>query len=243
MLVELEFEANGVSYIIRRGIKPNIFEIYAKGKLIDQNISKDYQEYLEKNILKVGYKTFVQVVIMGTASFQPFMQLTAFDRRNVIEELLDLDVFSLMNVLVRSKMSVNEANISDMEFSIQIIEEKIRIQKEHFKKIQQDTDQIVKQKAKLIKECEASIKTLSKESEKLEDELLKLQGGLEKERGIKNKLEEYRGFRHKCENNLSKFKKEISFFTNNDSCPTCGQNIEEEFKRLSISRRNEKLEI
>ena len=131
LLVEIEFSANNKEYLIRRGMKPNVFEIYENGKLINQeSATKDYQEILEKTILKMNHKSFSQIVVLGSATYTPFMQLTATARRDIIEDLLDIQVFSTMNILLKDKISIAKEDISSIRYNIDITKEKIELQKE-----------------------------------------------------------------------------------------------------------------
>jgi DNA repair exonuclease SbcCD ATPase subunit len=131
-VVEIEFDINSKSYKIIRGIKPNIFEIYQNGELINQDAaSRDYQEYLENFILKLNYKSFTQIVILGSASFTPFMQLSASDRRLIIEDLLDIQIFSVMNNLLKTKLTINKDSIFDIKHNIDLSQQKYDICKKH----------------------------------------------------------------------------------------------------------------
>ena len=141
MIVEIYFSIGSSKYKIIRGIKPNIFEVYQNNKLLNQSSeSKDYQEILEKQILKVNYKSFCQVVVLGSATFQPFMQLTTGQRREVIEDLLDLQIFTSMNTLLKSKILDNSQNIIKEDSNKKLIEEKIKLIKLHIKDIKSNSE-------------------------------------------------------------------------------------------------------
>lgn len=233
-LTEIEFEINNKSYKIIRGIKPNIFEIYCNGILLNQDAAiKDYQEYLEKNIIKLNYKSFTQIVILGSASFTPFMQLSTSDRRGVIEDLLDIQIFSTMNEIVKSKISINKDQIQEKKYNIELLRQKFTIIEKHL------------QESKIDKECE--ITKCKNEISKI-DEIL--QDIIKKDIGLNNQLSKYLDIHknssaikesqkkmHKMqiqlEGNLNKMEGELSFFCDNDICPTCKQEI-------SIDLKNDK---
>ncbi len=142
-IVEIEFSIGKKSYKVIRGLKPNVFEIFANDVLLNQDAAaKDYQEILEKNILKLNYKSFTQVVILGSASFIPFMQLTAADRRTIIEDLLDIQIFSSMNSVVKEKVSSIKDEITKVKYDITLVEEKIKLQKQNIEdnKIRNDVE-------------------------------------------------------------------------------------------------------
>jgi DNA repair exonuclease SbcCD ATPase subunit len=132
LLVEIEFETAGKEYLVRRGMKPNVFEIYQNGNLIDQTARlKDNQDYFERDVLKMNHKSFSQIVILGSSTFIPFMQLTPAQRREVIEDLLDLQIFSRMNDVLKKKITQNKDDIKELEYQIRLNEEKIELQKKH----------------------------------------------------------------------------------------------------------------
>ena len=146
-VVEVDFTINTKRYKIIRGIKPTIFEIYCNDKLINQDSNiKDYQEYLERYILKTNFKSFTSVVILGSARYTPFMSLSAADRRSIIEELLDIEVFSIMNTLLKDKLSKIKDSLTSLTYNIQIIKEKITLQKQHLKQNKKSVKDQIKNK-------------------------------------------------------------------------------------------------
>ena len=145
-IVEVEFDTNNKAYRVVRGIKPNLFEIYCDGVLVNQDAaSRDYQEYLEKFILKLNYKSFTQIVILGSASFTPFMQLSASDRRAIIEDLLDIQIFSTMNSLVKDKLSNNKDLVAEKKHEIDLATQKHDMQKKHIEELKQNNEDKVKE--------------------------------------------------------------------------------------------------
>jgi len=144
-VVEVEFDSNNKSYKVIRGIKPNVFEIYCDGELVNQDAAiRDYQEYLEKFVLKLNYKSFTQIVILGSASFTPFMQLSSSDRRAIIEDLLDIQIFSTMNSIVREKMGINKETITVTKYDMDLTQQKYDLEKKHIDEVKQNNDEKVK---------------------------------------------------------------------------------------------------
>lgn len=241
-LIEIEFTVGKKSYKVIRGIKPNIFEIWCDGIFINQDSSsKDYQEYLEKFILKMNYKSFTQIVVLGSADFTPFMKLTPADRRLVIEDLLDIQVFSIMNVVVKNKLQENKSAIETNNIEIQAkAEKKLYIEKSLEslnKNYQERLNKLELQKASLvgkIKDLDLRIVDLCK----LIDDVKDNTKDLAKLRKKHSKLLMYMS---KIENNLSRAKDEVSFLEEHRDCPTCKQTIQEEFRLTEITKLSEKV--
>jgi len=237
-LVEIEFETNGKKYKVIRGIKPNTFEIWCDSILLNQDSSsKDYQEHLERFILRMNYKTFCQIVILGSASFTPFMQLTPADRRSVIEDLLDIEIFSVMNVLVKQKMSENKVNISQTKIEIAGKEEKLDFVKKTIEKLQQNTDDtITKLKTKnasLTKTIDSFKEEYALHEAKIEELLLETQDLP----SLKTKHTKLVKIQTQVDVKRSRIQTEQAFFENNESCPTCYQHIDDTIKTQNISSR------
>ena len=234
-VVELEFDTNNKKYKIVRGIKPNIFEIYQDGDLVNQDAaSRDYQEYLEKFILKLNYKSFTQIVILGSASFTPFMQLSASDRRAIIEDLLDIQIFSTMNTILKEKLSSNKDFISDKKHNIDLIQQKYDLQKKHIEELKQNNEGKVKEyESEIQSHCE-TISTLSSNVEVLATEVQSLHAIVEAKIETEAKVKKITKIESQIESNLSKFRKDISFFQSHDDCPTCRQTIAMEFKEEEL---------
>ena len=168
-VVEVEFDIGNKQYKIIRGIKPNIFEIYQDGVLINQDASvRDYQDYLERFIVKLNYKSFTQIVILGSASFTPFMQLSASDRRAIIEDLLDIQIFSTMNGLVRERLSINKENMIVKKSDIELLKQRYILKKEHQDKLNENKEVKVNEYASEIQSCRETILTLHREIDNLE---------------------------------------------------------------------------
>lgn len=238
-LVELYFNIGSNKYKIIRGIKPTVFEVYMNDNLLNQSAeSKDYQEILEKQILKVNYKSFCQVVVLGSATFQPFMQLSKGQRREVIEDLLDLQIFTSMNSLLKNKISVNADNINDCILKQNILEQKIVLIKDHLKQIQSDNTELIEEKNVLLKKITDEYETIEKNIVVLDDEINVLKTKVKTEKALKEKSRQLDQLRHKIEANLNVINNDILFFNNHEDCPTCKQSIEHSFKQKIVSEKD-----
>lgn len=241
--VELLFSIRNKDYKVVRGIKPNIFEIYENDVLIDQSANvKDYQEILEKRILKLNLKSFTQIVVVGSAGFVPFMQLNPADRRSVIEDLLDIDIFTKMFILLKDKITNNKQLITNTTHSIELLEQKINLIKKHIQDIkninQKDNDDKQVKIDYLNKKIEISRKKITDtlaEIKILSDSITD-----NNKVNLKNKkLSELKfQFKHKVDS----IEKEIKFFDEKDDCPTCNQHIDSDFKKKKISECKHKKE-
>lgn len=241
-LVEIEFSINKSEYKIRRGLKPNIFEIYSNGKLVDQNAkAKDYQEHLEKFILKLNYKSFTQVVILGSASFIPFMQLVAADRRTIIEEILDIQIFSSMNNLVKDKLTTIRDTQKDVDYNIKLTNEKIEIQKRNIEENKKNFNAEIEKKRVEYKENESSIENKNEDIDKVFNTVKELNDKISDKNKVSNKKTKLITIESKFEDNLKKLNNEISFYEKNDTCPTCHQEITEETKNNGVVERQNKI--
>ena len=228
-VVEVTFDTNNKAYRIVRGIKPNIFEIYCNNELINQEAaSRDYQEFLEKFILKLNYKSFTQIVILGSASFTPFMQLSASDRRAIIQ------IFSTMNTILKEKLSSNKDFISDKKHNIDLIQQKYDLQKKYIEELKQNNDDKVKEYESEIQSHGETISTLSSNVEVLAAEVQSLHAIVEAKIETEAKVKKITKIESQIESNLSKFRKDISFFQSHDDCPTCRQTIAMEFKEEEL---------
>lgn len=241
LVVECEFMVGSKHFRVKRGIKPQIFEIYQNGEMINQNSSaRDYQEYLEKSILKLSFKSFGQIVILGSANYLPFMQLPAHARREVIEDLLDIQIFTTMNNLLKEKITTNKAAITDTDYQINLIENKIELTNKHINSLKNNNDHLIKQKQDLIQELRECISetasSITVENIKLMDNQ-NLIVDAEKVNSKRTKLIELES---QLETKIRSLKKEITFYHDNDSCPTCRQGIDHDFKNETIDERETK---
>jgi DNA repair exonuclease SbcCD ATPase subunit len=235
-VVEIEFDTSNKSYKIVRGIKPNVFEIYQNGELLNQDAaSRDYQEYLEKFILKLNFKSFTQIVILGSASFTPFMQLSAADRRAIIEDLLDIQIFSVMNNILKEKLSNNKDLVVSKKYDIDLAQQKYDMQEKHIQALKQDNDEKIKQHEKDIQNNQAAIQDLHANVANFLVEIGSLQTEVADKLETENKLKKITKIESQIESNLSKYRKDISFFQQNDNCPTCRQAIALGFKEEELA--------
>jgi len=234
-VVEVEFDSNNKSYKVIRGIKPNVFEIYCDGELVNQDAAiRDYQEYLEKFILKLNYKSFTQIVILGSASFTPFMQLSSSDRRAIIEDLLDIQIFSTMNSIVREKMGINKETITVTKYDIDLTQQKYDLEKKHIDEVKQNNDEKVKEYESEILNSNQTIQALHDEIANVTRQVEVYSTDVALQVETEGKVKKLGKLESQIESNLSKFQKDISFFQHNDDCPTCRQSIATEFKEGQI---------
>ena len=229
--VEVEFNIGKKEIKVVRGIKPNKFEIYINGKMYNQDANaRDYQKYLEQQILKLNYQSFTQVVILGSSTFIPFMQLKAKHRREVVEEILDIQIFSLMNLLVKQRMKTISEDIREMDYNIELNREKISLQEKYISEVKQNKDKLIEEKTLLISSNEEEVFSRNSENDKLNQEKdnwlteiadkEKIVTTMSKLNNLKSTLRE----KHKSHSSV------VSFFENNEDCPTCQQHIDEVFK-------------
>jgi DNA repair exonuclease SbcCD ATPase subunit len=242
-LVEVEFSIGNKKYKVVRGIKPNVFEIYADDKMINQDAaSRDYQEVLEKSILKLNYKSFTQIVILGSASFTPFMQLSASDRRAIIEDLLDIQIFSSMNTLLKQRVVQIKDTAIQLKYDLDLTEEKIKMKLQHLEENEKNKEEEIAIKQKELKENENHIIELQSEIKTIRKTIDDLMRDISDKTLVESKNKKLIQLESKIENNISKIEKDIEFYHDNDNCPTCRQNIEEEFKSNQIKERQSKVE-
>jgi DNA repair exonuclease SbcCD ATPase subunit len=239
-VVEVEFTCGSNSYLVRRGASPAIFEVYGNGVLLNQTDVRDYQQILEKQILKVNHKTFCQLVILGSAAFQPFMQLATGQRREIIEDLLDLQVFTSMNLVLREKLQDNTSNIYETSKAKILLEERIKLLRQHNAAVLQSRDAIIAEKRSLIEDVDTQFDKLENERMSLLKKSLAIDESITDD-GISDRISELVGIRHKIEANAARIKKDIKFFETNDVCPTCSQDIGSDFKASSITSRTSKI--
>ena len=225
-LVEIEFTIGKKNYKVIRGIKPNTFEIWCDGELLNQDAkAKDYQEQLEKNIIKMNYKSFTQIVILGSTNFTPFMQLSASDRRAVIEDLLDIQIFSAMNVVVKSKLHTLKDEAAQLKIQIDNTKDKIVLHKKHLEELKKNTKEIVDAKKQEVVENNATLETLATELTEKETQIESLLLQVSDEDTSTKKFNKLNQLEAKIEANISKIEKDIEFYSDNSTCPTCDQEI------------------
>ena len=242
-LVEIELKIGSTDWMIRRGIKPNIFEIYRDGSVLDQSSSAiDQQKYLEQSVLKMNYKSFTQIVILGSSNFVPFMQLTAASRREVIEDLLDIKIFSSMNVIIKEKIRSLKEEIRTLELKKESVKDKVEMQKNFIEELENLSNANVNANKEKIANIELEIGNYNDENIEITNKLTLLEKQLEKYVGATEKLRKLGNLKGKISQKVSTITKEHKFFTDNTVCPTCTQSIEEEFRlnRIKSAQDNAK---
>ena len=243
LVVEVEFSIGPASYKIVRGVKPNVFEVYKNDSLLNQNAeSKDYQEILETQILKLNHKSFCQVVVLGSASFTPFMQLAAQARREVIEDLLDIQIFSTMNSLLKEDIAENTKALLQAEYNYNITTNAIEMQNLLASKMRDNTTEQIE---KIDKEILLTDAALEIETYKIVDkdtEIGELLRSIDDESKIRNKHQKLLILEQQLIDKIRKLKADISFFEVNDNCPTCKQVIQNDFKCETVDDKYRNIE-
>ena len=229
--VEVEFSIGSTSWKVVRGIKPNIFEIWKDDELLDQSASaNDQQKWLELNVLKMNYKSFTQIVILGSSAFVPFMQLTASNRREVIEDLLDIKIFSSMNNMFKEKTRFIKEELNVLSLKKESLNEKVKMQEEFIEELENQSNKRIEDNKKKMSTIGDEICVLMNQNEHTEDQVYGLTQQQELLTGATKKLRELGNLKGKISQKVSTITKEHKFFTENTVCPTCTQHIEEEFR-------------
>lgn len=237
LAVDIEFTIGKTEYLVKRGMKPYYFEIYKNGKMLDQPGSvREYQLQLENQILKLNYKSFTQIVILGNASFTPFMQLSTRDRREVIEDLLDIQIFSTMNTLLRDRVSDNKRSLSDVSYSIDLIQEKIEVQEQYLTKVKKDVAKQVSDLKEEITTYKDSHKSAQSLYNSLTVEVDNLLGSISSKDKVEAKSRKVDALLSKLKDKSAKASKRVNFFEENDNCPTCEQIIDLKMKNEKIKK-------
>ena len=240
-VVEIEFSVNKVDWKIERGIKPNTFKIWRNGEELDQKASAiDQQKWLEQNVLKMNYKSFTQIVILGSSSFVPFMQLPATSRREVVEDLLDIKIFSSMNVLIKDKIRNLKEGIRTLELKKESLNDKVRMQKNFIDELETRSQDDIKQKESKINDLLNEENDVMNSNENLNRELVTLQNEIEDYSDSGKKLREFGNIKGKLSQRISTLVKDHKFFNENTVCPTCDQDIEESFRLNRIDHSQDK---
>ena len=240
-LVEIDFSIGTIDWKVRRGIKPTVFEIHKNGEVLNQEASSiDQQKWLEQNVLKMNYKSFTQVVILGSSNFVPFMQLTAASRREVIEDLLDIKIFSSMTSIVKDKIRFLKEQVRNLDLKKESLSDKIEMQENFIEDIEKRGKESIKDKEDKIDELCNEETALGEEVENLGSEIEDLNKKLESYKGAKEKLRKLGNLKGKMTQKVATITEEHSFFKENTVCPTCTQDLEEEFRLNKISEAKSK---
>ena len=234
LLVEIEFAIGKKEFLVRRGVKPNLFEIHLNGKLIDQLANN--RDYQEKVILKLNYKSFTQIVLLGSSSFEPFMQLKQSDRRAIVEDLLDIQIFSTMNTVLKKKNLELKDDLGTLEVEKGLYNQKIKIQEDYIERLKVDNETVISQKEKDIENYRKTINEETDTVAALQVEIGTLGEKLTNEDTVKKKTKEYNKVQNKIGTKKSEVDKQREFFTKNDDCPVCEQPIDARFKKTRNSQ-------
>lgn len=242
LVVEVEFAVGGKNYLVKRGIKPSIFEIWSNDKLLNQDAAaRDYQAFLEDNVLKLNYKSFGQVVVLGSSTFVPFMQLPAKSRRDVIEDLLDIQIFTTMNTLLKDRVSTNKENLAEIKYTIDLTRNKIDSAKTHTESIRELKESQIKKIKSKLKEQIGYVEKEETEINKLSDEVDDLLSKITDKEKMEKRFSEINDLMRDLENKKRTLTKNLTFYNNHDNCPTCKQGIEHDFKSSVLTDSNDKI--
>ena len=224
--VEVEFTIGTKEYIIRRGIKKNFFEIYQNGKMLNQDASiRDYQEYLEKTILKLNYKSFTQIVVLGSSTFIPFMQLKASDRRTIIEDLLDIEIFSVMNQLLKTRVAQNKEDMGTVDIALGLSKGELEHIEWLINKIKENKSNQIDANKKDIEKHEKAIQDYQEKIERILEKNKTLNESISDEREVRGKIDSLSDYSRGIEKGILKCEEDIEFYENNSHCDTCEQEI------------------
>ena len=241
-LVEVEFSIGASHYKIRRGLKPAIFEIYQNNVLVNQDAAtKDYQEFLEKQILKLNYKSFTQIVVLGSSSFVPFMQLPAPQRREIIEDLLDIQIFSRMNDILKGELLQVGQDYKDAESTLSVVRQKIDLQEDYLERLDEQRKKSTQDINERIVKAKNSILQWQEEITQRMDGIRDLRGTIEDEGRTDKRYQKFTSIQDQMKRNATKVASDIAFYNDNDECNTCKQSIDETFKNNIVSERKSKL--
>jgi len=242
-LIEINFNIGKAKYLVRRGIKPTIFEIYHNGKLIDQDSkAKDYQRYLEENILKLNYKSFTQTVILGSATFVPFMQLNANDRRDIIEDLLDIKIFSTMNDHLKVRQSALKDDIDMNTLERDKVEYSIDMQERYVESTAKNKAKKIKTNINRIAEKEVEVSSAFDEIETINAKITELNESISDFETVKKKQSKLDNLESQLLANGKKHKKDIDFFEKIDTCPSCKQSVDDEHRCNIVADKKSKID-
>ena len=241
-IVEVEFSVGAAEFKIVRGIKPNTFEIYQNNNLINQEAnSRDYQAFLEQNVLKLNHKSFHQVVVIGSASFTPFMQLPPGQRRTIIEELLDIQVFSRMNQILKEKIARTKEQINDVNNQLEIISEKVRLQNKYITDVESLAKDQVRDKQKAITDNQTAIKNLQSKNAELSEKLAELVTKQKSLKSIETKKNKLLSFGDKFNTTIKSLQENRTFFVESTACPTCSQEISADTRQEHVHKCDSKI--
>ena len=241
-VVEIEFSIGSKKYIVKRGIKKNFFQIYLDGSLLNQDASvRDYQEFLEKTVLKLNYKSFTQIVLLGSSSFIPFMQLKTSERRAIIEDLLDIEIFSVMNQLLKGKVSVNKDTTGTVDISLGLARGEEKSTKHLIEKLRENKTSQIQKNKKDIKEHEDYLEDYKNKNTGINQEIEKIQQSITDESKVKEEIKTLLNYKNDIEKGILQSEEDIEFYEKNKECNVCRQDIPDEFREKMIEHFHGKM--
>ena len=242
-IVEIEFVIQKNHFKVIRGMKPTIFEIYCNGRMMNQDANAlDTQKILEQQILKLNYRSFTQVVILGSSTFIPFMQLRSKDRREVVEDILDIKIFSLMNFLLKHKVKEVSEELKSIEYEFRLSKEKIDLQNKYIEDIRKNKERIIEEKEHLVFDSERVVLSEQEKADKIKLEIKSLEPETSQKENVKSSIREYHKMEAKLSNRVDENKRQKEFFENNETCPVCTQDIELELKKQKIEEKSKRIQ-
>ena len=241
LVVEVEFTIGKKSYKVIRGARPNRFELYVNKTLVNQDATmKDYQEHSEKNVLKMSYRSFTQVAILGSANFTPFMQLKTAERRKLVEDLLDISIFSTMQDLLKKRISNHTVDVRETNHEIELLEERIHGLHGQLDALRENRDAKIKQHENTVNETQNNINNLMERIDEKTKNVVEKKSTISDKDPQTDRLKQAVELERKLSENYDKARKEIKFYETNDDCPTCKQGLDEEHKKSHIAERESK---
>lgn len=242
LLVEIEFTVGRKSYKVIRGAKPNKFELYVNGTMLNQDATvRDYQEHLEKNILKMSFRSFTQVAVLGSANFTPFMQLKSVERRRLVEDLLDISIFSTMQDILKKKVTQHNIDVRETKHETELLEERISGLNEQMSLLQKNRDKKIAKYENTIQETQNNIDSVMKSIDVKQDEVKDKQRSISDRDPQGDRLKRALDVEKRLEDSQKKALKEIEFYRNNDDCPVCKQGLDEDHKTKCIKEKSDKV--
>ena len=240
--VEVEFSIGSKQYLVKRGIKKNFFEIYQDGNMLNQDASvRDYQEYLEKTILKLNYKSFTQIVILGSSSFVPFMQLKANDRRTIIEDLLDIEIFSVMNQLLKVRVAQNKEDMGTVDIALGLSKGEKENVEFLIEKLKQNKSSQIEANKRDIEKHEKAIADYRNSIDKILDKNKELNDSIADEKGVRKEVTKLLDYQKGIEKGILKCEEDIEFYEKTETCDTCKQKISEDHRENMIEEFHGKM--
>jgi DNA repair exonuclease SbcCD ATPase subunit len=238
LVVEIEFSIGANLFKVIRGLKPAVFEVYKNGTLLNQDAdSRDYQDVLEHQILKLNHKSFCQVVVVGSASFVPFMQLSAQHRREVIEDLLDIQIFSTMNTLLKEKISNNQQQLQNVNAAINLNNEKIKLTNEHILAMQRSAEELIDKYRAELRGITDRIEHEKQSAQEYDEQIQKLSETINDSETVEKKHGKIRLYENQLQSKVEGLREDIQFLQEHENCPTCKQNIDESFRASEVDKK------